>query len=413
LRAPPHESKVQPQRRMLGNTHGPGAAAGRTKRMPDERADGGGPGGKRRKKERAESTVPASTKDADRVLSPSVPKKRIRKLCEHKRQRSKCKDCGGSSICEHQRQRSKCKDCGGGSFCEHQRRRSQCKECGGGSFCEHQRRRSRCKDCREAKNKAAEGNQQKEREEEQEGGRGGGPAGDESQERVGGKEEKGGQKRAKRAKTSAPEMAPLDTAPEMAAAATEGARAPEAQRARGDQDGQAHGRVAVADKGIVVAQQDARARGKRARTPLDEALPSLPASPANHRKMNESARGGARGEGGSAAAVGADTAGREVAGMDGGAAEGKRVGANAVKEEEYDGSYACSICWNSVRGDAAVLRCLQCSSNPFHRACYEKTNSHKCPQCSGKKIVPWVASEASASNSTSATPLTIDLTGDP
>ena len=230
---------------------------------------------------------------------------------------------------------------------------------------------------------------------------------------MGGEEEKGRQKRAKRAKTSAPEMAPLDTAPEMAAAATEPARAPAAQRARGDQDGQAHGRVAVADKGIVDAQQDARARGKRARTPLDEALPSLPASPVNHRKMNESARGGARGEGGSAAAVGTDTAGREVAGMDGGTAEGKRVGANAVKEEEYDGSYACSICWNSVRGDAAVLRCLQCSSNPFHRACYEKTNSHKCPQCSGKKIVPWVASEASASNSTSATPLTIDLTEDP
>jgi len=132
LRKPPHESEVQPQRRMLGNTHGPGAAAGRTKRMPDERADGGGPGGKRRKKERAESTVPASTKDADRVLSPSVPKKRIRKLCEHKRQRSKCKDCGGSSICEHQRQRSKCKDCGGGGPCEHNRVRSSCKDCLGG-----------------------------------------------------------------------------------------------------------------------------------------------------------------------------------------------------------------------------------------------------------------------------------------
>ena len=100
--------------------------------------------------------------------------------------------------------------------------------------------------------------------------------------------------------------------------------------------------------------------------------------------------------------------------MDGGTAEGKKVGANAVKEEEYDGSYACSMCWESVRGNAAVLRCLQCSSNPFHRACYEKTNSHKCPQCSGKKtVVPWVASEASASNSTSATPLTIDLTEDP
>ena len=102
--------------------------------------------------------------------------------------------------------------------------------------------RSRCKDCREAKKKAAEGKKQKQREEEQEGERGVGPAGDKSHERVRGKDEKGGQKRTKRAKTSAPEMAPLDVAPEMAAAASEPARAPAAQRARGDQDGQAHGR---------------------------------------------------------------------------------------------------------------------------------------------------------------------------
>ena len=68
-------------------------------------------------------------------------------LCEHNRERSKCKDCGGSSICEHNRQRSNCKDCGGSSICEHNRRRSNCKDCGGGSICEHNRRRSRCKDC--------------------------------------------------------------------------------------------------------------------------------------------------------------------------------------------------------------------------------------------------------------------------
>ena len=48
--------------------------AGRTKRMPDEHADGEGPGGKRRKKEQAESTAPASAKVADRVLNPAVPR---------------------------------------------------------------------------------------------------------------------------------------------------------------------------------------------------------------------------------------------------------------------------------------------------------------------------------------------------
>ena len=35
-------------------------------------------------------------------------------MCEHGRERSKCKACGGSSFCEHGRRRSTCKDCGGG-----------------------------------------------------------------------------------------------------------------------------------------------------------------------------------------------------------------------------------------------------------------------------------------------------------
>ena len=95
--------------------------------------------------------------------------------CPHGRQRSQCKECGGSGICEHGRERSKCKECGGSqyastvvsalsarsavghqsastvvsalsarsavgaSICEHGRERSKCKECGGGSICEHGR----------------------------------------------------------------------------------------------------------------------------------------------------------------------------------------------------------------------------------------------------------------------------------
>ena len=54
------------------------------------------------------------------------------KKCEHGRERSRCKGCGGSGLCEHGRERSQCKECGGGSFCEHGRQRSKCKECGGG-----------------------------------------------------------------------------------------------------------------------------------------------------------------------------------------------------------------------------------------------------------------------------------------
>ena len=34
--------------------------------------------------------------------------------CEHGRQRSVCKECGGNGICEHGRLRSACKECGGG-----------------------------------------------------------------------------------------------------------------------------------------------------------------------------------------------------------------------------------------------------------------------------------------------------------
>ena len=56
-------------------------------------------------------------------------------ICEHKRQRSRCKECKGSSICEHQRIRSRCKECKGSSICEHQRLRSTCKECKGSGIC--------------------------------------------------------------------------------------------------------------------------------------------------------------------------------------------------------------------------------------------------------------------------------------
>ena len=43
--------------------------------------------------------------------------------CEHGRQKSHCKDCGGSEVCEHNRRKSQCKDCGGSQICEHNKRR--------------------------------------------------------------------------------------------------------------------------------------------------------------------------------------------------------------------------------------------------------------------------------------------------
>ena len=89
-------------------------------------------------------------------------------------------ECGGSSICEHGRDRSKCKESAGAlrsastggsepsarsagagtsarggskastSTCNG-RVRSQCKECGGSQICEHGEGRRYCKDCREAR----------------------------------------------------------------------------------------------------------------------------------------------------------------------------------------------------------------------------------------------------------------------
>ena len=71
--------------------------------------------------------------------------------CEHDRQRSRCKECGGSQICPHDRLRSQCKECGGSQICPHDRRRSECKEC---DPCGHltQLMRSRCRRALRSKN---------------------------------------------------------------------------------------------------------------------------------------------------------------------------------------------------------------------------------------------------------------------
>ena len=69
-------------------------------------------------------------------------------LCEHNRQRSVCKDCGGKNICPHNRRKSVCKDCGGASICEHKRQRSKCKDCKGKSVCIHGRHKHICKECK-------------------------------------------------------------------------------------------------------------------------------------------------------------------------------------------------------------------------------------------------------------------------
>ena len=71
----------------------------------------------------------------------------VNKICEHGRQKFRCKDCGGSGICEHHRQKRNCKECGGSNICEHGRQKQQCKACGGSSLCQHGRQKSKCKAC--------------------------------------------------------------------------------------------------------------------------------------------------------------------------------------------------------------------------------------------------------------------------
>ena len=83
----------------------------------------------------------------------------------------------------------------------------------------------------------------------------------------------------------------------------------------------------------------------------------------------------------------------------------------AVKEEEpveeYDGSYACLICGESVRGMEA-LKCShwQCESNPLHRACITNPKwLHECPSCKRQTMTAWSGAIASAA----AVVATIDL----
>ena len=63
-----------------------------------------------------------------------------------------------------------------------------------------------------------------------------------------------------------------------------------------------------------------------------------------------------------------------------------------VKVEDYDGTYVCLFCGESVRGQPA-LKCSHCSSNPFHLACVALAHSkyaEVCPTCDRKTVEAWV-----------------------
>ena len=78
-----------------------------------------------------------------------------------------------------------------------------------------------------------------------------------------------------------------------------------------------------------------------------------------------------------------------------------------VKVEDYDGTYVCLFCGESVRGQPA-LKCSHCSSNPFHLACVALAHSkyaEVCPTCDRKTVETW----GSASGGTAAPSEIIDL----
>ena len=67
--------------------------------------------------------------------------------CEHGRQKSRCRDCGGSSICEHGKVKDRCRDCGGSAFCEHGKFKNKCRDCGGSGICKHGKQKQKCYEC--------------------------------------------------------------------------------------------------------------------------------------------------------------------------------------------------------------------------------------------------------------------------
>ena len=88
---------------------------------------------------------------------------------------------------------------------------------------------------------------------------------------------------------------------------------------------------------------------------------------------------------------------------------GIEVKVESVDEvEPYDGSYACLICTESVRGQPALV-CSKCNSNPFHRTCDpEGKYAEVCPTCGQKTVEAWQGGRAG----TAAASEMIDLTGE-
>ncbi|KAJ3218114.1 hypothetical protein HK099_005189 [Clydaea vesicula] len=67
--------------------------------------------------------------------------------CPHGRQRSRCKDCGGSEICIHSKVKYHCKECKGSGICEHGKQKLHCRPCILNSTCKHLIKKRDCNEC--------------------------------------------------------------------------------------------------------------------------------------------------------------------------------------------------------------------------------------------------------------------------
>ena len=76
--------------------------------------------------------------------------------------------------------------------------------------------------------------------------------------------------------------------------------------------------------------------------------------------------------------------------------------------EPYDGSYACLICTDSVRGEPALV-CWECNSNPWHRKCDKDSKYVEvCPTCNQMSVKVFTGVSAA----TVAPSEIVDLTGE-
>ena len=69
------------------------------------------------------------------------------KKCEHDKIKYICRICNPKVFCEHDKFKRQCKECGCITFCEHKKQKSNCKECDGSGICEHKKQKSNCKEC--------------------------------------------------------------------------------------------------------------------------------------------------------------------------------------------------------------------------------------------------------------------------